>query len=763
MFVDALWRRTGLGAVLLRRLAEAARHAGVRRLAGDVPRSDVAMLGLLEELGLEYEEQLTAASVHASFAVQETDAYLDALLADQRAAARVSVAPFLCPRSIALVGASDKPGSIGALLLANLLASGFTGPVYLVNPRHQVIQGDARLPGPGLLPPAARPGTGGRPRAAGGRGRRPGRPAGDPGGMRDLGRVRRDGAEGRVLQDELRHRARAAGVRLIGPNCMGLLNGGPDPRFNATFSTVFPPPGRLAFVSQSGGLGLAALALFTGPSLGVSGFVSVGNTADLTPNDLLLYWDEDPATGLILAYLESVPDPRRFARIARRLSRHKPIVVVKSGRTGAGRRAASSHTAAMAARDTAVEALVHQAGVIRAGTLEEMFDVAAVMSSQPAPAGRRVAVLTNVGGPGILVADACEAAGLLVPELSHDIQTALRAGLPAQAAVGNPVDVVAGTSAEQYGRTMRLLGAAEEIDAIIAVFIPLGDTLAEDFAREIAAATAGLPGKPVIAVFMMAGPAPAGLSEAGIPVFARPEQAATALGHIARWAEWRARPAGHVVTPPGIDPGRGRAAISAMLASQPEGGWADAKTAGELLAAYGIAAARSRLVRTPAEAAAAQAEFGGPVVVKIAAAIHKSDVGGVALGIDSPHAAAEAVTAIRAILTEAGIAEHAAEFLIQEQIRDGVEMIVGVTHDPAFGPLVLAGLGGTFVEVLGDVAVRITPVSDTDVNEMLRSLRSYRLLTGYRQSPRWTWQPSPSSCTASVPWSRTSPRSPSST
>jgi acyl-CoA synthetase (NDP forming)/GNAT superfamily N-acetyltransferase len=763
VFVDALWRRTGLGAVLLRRLAEAARHAGVRRLAGDVPRSDVAMLGLLEELGLEYEEQLTAASVHASFAVQETDAYLDALLADQRAAARVSVAPFLCPRSIALVGASDKPGSIGALLLANLIASGFAGPVYLVNPRHQVIQGVpaypdlAACPQPPDLVLVAVP----APLVAG---------VVDQAGRLGIRAVcvisagfAETGAEGRVLQDELRHRARAAGVRLIGPNCMGLLNGGPDPRFNATFSTVFPPPGRLAFVSQSGGLGLAALALFTGPSLGVSGFVSVGNTADLTPNDLLLYWDEDPATGLILAYLESVPDPRRFARIARRLSRHKPIVVVKSGRTGAGRRAASSHTAALAARDTAVEALVHQAGVIRAGTLEEMFDVAAVMSSQPVPAGRRVAVLTNVGGPGILVADACEAVGLLVPELSHDIQTALRTGLPATAAVGNPVDVVAGASAEQYGRTMRLLGAAEEIDAIIAVFIALGDTLAEDFAREIAAAAAGLPGKPVIAVFMMAGPAPADLSEAGIPVFARPEQAATALGHIARWAEWRARPAGHVVTPPGIDPGRGRAAISAMLASQPEGGWADAKTAGELLAAYGIAAARSRLVRTPAEAAAAQAEFGGPVVVKIAAAIHKSDVGGVALGIDSPHAAAEAVTAIRAILTEAGIAEHAAEFLIQEQIRDGVEMIVGVTHDPAFGPLVLAGLGGTFVEVLGDVAVRITPVSDTDVNEMLRSLRSYRLLTGYRQSPRWTWRPSPSSCTASVPWSRTSPRSPSST
>jgi acyl-CoA synthetase (NDP forming)/GNAT superfamily N-acetyltransferase len=735
VFVDASWRRAGLGALLLSRLAEAARHAGVRRLAGDVPGSDVAMLALLEELGLEYEEQPTAASVHASFAVQETDAYLDALLADQRAAAQVSVAPFLSPRSIALVGASDKPGSIGAVVLANLLASGFTGPVYPVNPRHQVIQGVTCYPDLSSCPQRPDLALVAVPaRLVAGVVDQAGRL-----GIRAMCVISAGFAEtdanGRVLQDELLHRARAAGVRLIGPNCMGLLSGGPDPRFNATFSTIFPPPGRLAFVSQSGGLGLAALALFTGPSLGVSGFVSVGNAADLTPNDLLLYWDVDPGTSLILAYLESVPDPRRFARIARHLSRHKPIVVVKSGRTGAGRRAASSHTAAMAARETAVEALVHQAGVIRAGTLEEMFDVATVMSSQPTPAGRRVAVLTNVGGPGILVADACEAAGLLVPELSHETQSALRAGLPAEAAVGNPVDVVAGTSAEQYGSTLRLLGAAEEIDAIIAVFIPFGSTLAEDYAREITAAVAGLSDKPVIAVFMTAGPAPAGLSEAGVPVFTRPEQAAVVLGHIARWAEWRVRPAGHVVTPPGIDPSRGRAVTNAMLASQPGGGWADAKTAGELLAAYGISAARSRLVRTPAQAAAAQAEFGGPVVVKIAAAIHKSDVGGVTLGVDSPQAAADAVTAIRANLTEAGVAEHAAEFLIQEQIRGGVEMIVGVTHDPAFGPLVLTGLGGTFVEVLGDVAVRITPLSNTDVDEMLRSLRSYRLLMGYRQSP----------------------------
>ncbi|MBV9208292.1 MAG: GNAT family N-acetyltransferase [Actinobacteria bacterium] len=734
LVVDASWRRAGLGTLLLYRLAEAARHAGVRRLAGDVPRGDAAILGLLEELGLEYTEQVTAATVHASFAVQETGAYLDALLADQRAAARVAVGPFLCPRSIAVVGAGDNPGSVGGLLLANLLDSGFTGPVYPVTPRHQVVQGLTAYPDLGSCP--ARPDlalvavpapvVSGVVEQAGAVGVRA--VCVISAGFAEIG------GPGRELQEELRSRARAAGVRLVGPNCMGLLNGGPDPRFNATFSQAFPPPGRLAFVTRSGGLGLAALALLAGPSPGVGGFVSVGNTADLTPNDLLLYWDSDPGTDVVLAYLESVPDPRRFARIARRISRHKPIVAVKAGRTGAGRRAASSHTAALAAGETAVEALFHQAGVIRAGTMEEMFGVAAILSAQPVPAGRRVAVVTNGGGPGILVADACEAAGLLVPELSAGIQTALRAGLPSQASVRNPVDTVASATAGQYGQALRRLLAAEEIDAIIAVYIP-AFTAAEEVAREIAAAAAAGPAKPVIAVFLTAGPAPAGLSDAGIPSFTYPEEAAAALGQIARWAEWRARPAGHVVTPPGIDPGRGREVVGKILAGQPGGGWASAGAAVRLLAAYGIPAVRSRPVRSPEQAAAAQAELTGPVVVKIAAAIHKSDVGGVALGITTPQAAAEAVTAIRAELAEAGLAAQADEFLVQEQISDGVEMIIGVTHDPAFGPLVLAGLGGTMVEVLGDVAVRITPLSDTDVDEMLRSLRSYRLLTGYRQSP----------------------------
>ncbi len=318
---------------------------------------------------------------------------------------------------------------------------------------------------------------------------------------------------------------------------------------------------------------------------------------------------------------------------------------------------------------------------MRVGTLEEMFDLAAVASSQPPPAGRRVAVLTNGGGPGILVADACGAAGLLVPALAGHTEAALRADLPPQAATGNPVDMSAGATARDYGRCLRILAAAE-VDAVIVVFIPPFLTRAEDVAREIAAAAGSLPAKPVVAVFMTAGPVPGSLPQAGIPAFTYPERAAAALGHLARWAEWRAQPPGRIITPPGMDSGLGRAVARKILAGQPGGRWADSADATELLAAYGIPVVRTREVSTPDEAAAAQAELGGPAVVKVASAIHKSDVGGVALGIVTPQAAAAAVTAIRAALTGAGIPEHAAGFLVQEEIRDGVEMIVGVTMTP---------------------------------------------------------------------------------
>jgi len=503
VFVDPAWRRFGLGTTLVRHLAEMAHHAGIRRLRSDVPADDEALPKLLKDLGLEYEAQETGPLIHASFVVHETDAYLDAVLADQRAGARTALEPFFRPKTIALVGASDDPTSIGRLLLTNIESSGYTGTLYPVNPHHDVIGGLEAFPSLRSCPTSPDLAVVAVPASAVAQVVDDAAAAAVKALCVITSGFAEVGPDGRARQDDLVRRARQGGVRLIGPNCMGLANGGPEPRFNATFSPAFPQAGRLAFISQSGGLGLAALALLTGPEVGMSGFVSVGNTADLGPNDLLLFFDDDPATDLVLAYLESVPAPRQFARVARCVSRRTPIVVIKSGRTKAGRRAASSHTAALAAGDAAVDALFHQAGVIRADTLSEMFDVGSLLSTGAVPTGRRVAVLTNGGGPGILVADACETSGLLVPALSESTQAALRSWLPAEAAVGNPVDMVSTASAQDYGRAIRELGAAREVDAVVTVFIPPFLTQAEDVAREIAAAGRELaPATLVAAVFM---------------------------------------------------------------------------------------------------------------------------------------------------------------------------------------------------------------------------------------------------------------------
>lgn len=640
---------------------------------------------------------------------------------------------FLRPGSIAVVGASEQPSALGGLLFANLLASGFDGTLYPVNPKHHRVRGVVAYPDLSSCPATPELVVVAVPAPV------------VAGIVKEAGKVgakaicvisagfAEAGDEGRELQADLVNQAREAGVRLIGPNCMGLANAA-DPRFNATFSPTIPSPGRMGFMTQSGGLGIAVLALLNRSGLGLSAFVSVGNAADVGPDDLLEYFEGDAATSVVLAYLESVPDPPRFAQVARRLTRHKPLVVLKAGRSDSGRRAAASHTAALAAGEQVVQALFHQTGVLRVDTLAQMVDVGAVAARYRTP-GRRVAVLTNVGGPGILAADACEAAGLTVPELAASTRRDLRARLPALASVANPVDMIAGASTEDYGRSLGVLMEAEEIDAVIVVFTALSTALADDVARQVVAAAERSPDKAVVATFLTAGPLPGVLFEAGIPCFSSPEGAATALGRVAQWAEWRRRPPGRLLTPAGIDRARAAAAVAGALDRSSPGGWAEVGTASELLEAYGIALVGWRRVTTPEEAATAQVELGGKVAVKIAAPIHKSDVGGVLLDIEGPQAAAAAVTAIRTALAEADMADQGRELVVQEQVRDGLEMIVGVVRDRSFGPLVLTGLGGTTVELLGDVALRLAPLTDLDVEEMLRSLRCYPMLTGYRNRP----------------------------
>ena len=737
----------GIGSALVREVALRAGETGITRLSGDILGSNTRMLNLVRQLGLEYESGDDGSVVRSDLETRLTERFLAVIDDEERAAASAAIARFLRPESIAVVGASRDRRAIGGLVFDNALRGGFQGVVYPVNPNSGAVQGVATYPTLSDCPsvpdlvmvcvPA--PMVNDVVEEAGRL------------GVKAVCVISAGFAEvdgGVPLQDELLARARSHGMRLVGPNCMGLMNGRPGIRMNTTFSTTFPRPGRVSMSSQSGALGLAVLEHVERLGLGISTFVSVGNKADLSGNDLLLYWEEDEDTDVILMYLESFGNPRRFSRIARRISRSKPIVAVKSGRTGAGERAASSHTAAISAGDTAVRALFGQAGVIRTDTLEELFDVATMLSSQGLPRGRKVAVLTNAGGPGILAADALESNGLEVPELSERTVAQLAEFLPAEAGMRNPVDMIASASPDAYLRAMSVLGNADEVDALFVIFIPTGTTSSDDVARALVAAKTELPADvPVISVFMSASGIPDALEGAGIPSFAFPEAAARALGRVADYARWRRRPLGEIVEPAGIDRDAARRVVDRVLAGSDApspararagddaGRWCSTEEAAEILAAYGVTSARSALVTSADEGAALQRDWGVPVAVKVAAAIHKADVGGLALDLRSGAAVAEAIGRIERNLHAHGLAEHVGGYLVQEMIDEGIEMVVGVTHDPSFGPIIVTGMGGTLVELLRDVAVRITPVTDQDVPEMLGELRMAPLLRGYRGSP----------------------------
>jgi acetyl coenzyme A synthetase (ADP forming)-like protein len=756
----------GVGTALVRHVAEAAYEAGVETLTGEVLADNARMLNLIREIGLSYDsarENVGGGSiVRADFGLELTEGFLQVVAEDERKAAEAALTRFFHPERIAVIGASRDKRAIGGLVFDNLLQGGFHGVVYPVNRSSTYVQGVAAYPSLSACPevpdlvivcvPAPYVND-----------------VVDEAGELGVRAVcivsagfSEAGPEGEERNADLMARARGHGLRIVGPNCMGLMTGRGDIRMNGTFSRTFPAEGRMAFSSQSGALGLAVLEHVHQLGLGISTFVSVGNKADISGNDLLLYWEHDPDTDVVLLYLESFGNPRKFSRIARRISRRKPIVAVKSGRTSAGVRAASSHTGALAAGDVAVDALFRQTGVIRTDTLEELFDVATLLSSQPLPAGRKVAIVTNAGGPGILAADACESNGLDVPALSDDTRDQLRTFLPPEAGINNPVDMIASASAEGYGRAIRVLGNAPEVDTVFVIFIPAGTTDSAEVASALAEARRDIPDDvTVLSVFMSARGVPDELSEARIPSFAFPEDAARALGRVVRYAGWRARPLGAVVRPHDTDADRARSIVDAALrdsaepassgstrligrahastvaeATPSEGrsAWLTAAQAEDVLAAYGVPLARSRVVATPDEGAAAQAEFGTPVAAKAAAPIHKTDVGGIRLGLDTPEQVAGAIGEIRDALIAADLEQHADAFLIQEMITDGIEMVVGVSSDPSFGPIVMTGMGGTLVEMLKDVSVRITPLTDVDVDDMLDQLRMKPLLTGYRGS-----------------------------
>ncbi len=533
------------------------------------------------------------------------------------------------------------------------------------------------------------------------------------------------GPEGVERQRRLLTLARAHGARLVGPNCLGIAV--PPIGLNATFAPRQLPPGSIGFSSQSGALGLALLEKAAERNLGFSGFVSVGNKADVSSNDLLEWWEEDDATNLVLLYLESFGNPRKFARLAARVARQKPILAIKSGKTGAGARAAGSHTAALAGSETAVEALFRQAGVLRAGTLEELIDAATLLSRQPLPAGSRVGVVTNAGGLGILCADACEAAGLSLPELGADTQAALAELLPVEASAANPVDLLGSATASTYAEALPHLLRDPALDALIVLFVPPVVAGADEVAAAIRAAVeAEAPlDKPVLAVVVSAEGTPAALRDEGCPVasFPYPESAAHALGLAVKRAEWLRRPAGATPVLDGIDLPRAREVAAAALADADDV-WLEPATVAALLGAFGIPLVAERVAETVAEAVAAADELGYPVVVKTAAAgAHKTESGGIALGLASADEVRAAVQRI------------APPVLLQPMIPHGVELLAGVVQDPVFGPLVAFGPGGVLAELIGDAGFRIAPLTDVDAEELVLGGKAGRLVRGFRGAP----------------------------
>ncbi|HET7112518.1 MAG TPA: acetate--CoA ligase family protein, partial [Pyrinomonadaceae bacterium] len=544
------------------------------------------------------------------------------------------------------------------------------------------------------------------------------------------------GAEGKARQAELVSVCRGAGMRLIGPNCMGIANTNPKVLLDATFAPGVPPRGRVGFSSQSGALGLAIMEFANSLGLGISTFVSVGNKADISGNDLLRYWESDDDTDVILLYLESFGNPKKFSEIARRVGRKKPIAVVKSGRSAAGARATSSHTGALiAASDVTVDALFRQAGVVRTDTLAELFDVASLLANQPLPRGPRVGIITNAGGPAILCADACEARGLEVPVLTSASQAQLREFLPAGASVGNPVDMIASAPAEHYRRAIEIVGTDENVDSLIVIFTPPLVTRAEDVARSVIEGVQQIDNdKPVLSVFLSAHAAPMELQAPNvrIPSYAFPETAAIALARAARYRQWRDRRETYPARFENIRTDEAASVVAAAL--NREEGWLQPDEVAQLCACYGLPLIEQRVVATAEDAAAAAAEMGGEIALKAIAPglVHKTEAGAVRLRLHDPEAVRTAAREMSERLDERGFPPSG--FVVQKMAQRGVEMLVGVVHDPQFGPVVACGAGGVQVELLKDVSVRLSPLSNEDAAEMIRGLRTYPLLKGFRGS-----------------------------
>jgi acetyl coenzyme A synthetase (ADP forming)-like protein len=704
----------GIGTRLLERLAVHASAAGIEEFVAEVLPRNAAMLRVLDDAGFETVRTLQGGIVEVVLHLDTTrPAVVERRDERDHIAVAASLKPFFEPRSVAVIGASARRGTIGGELFRNILAADFAGAAYPINRAGEAVGGVPGYPDIADVPVVVDLAVICVPGALVLDATRTALASGVKAVCVISAGFAETGAEGQSRQDELLALVRAHGARLIGPNCLGVASNAT--RLNATFARRCAPAGRIGFSSQSGALGLALLEEADARGLGLSSFVSIGNKADVSSNDLLEYWQDDPNTDVVLLYLESFGNPRKFARVASRVARAKPILAMRSGTSRSGARAASSHTAALAGSDAAVEALFWQAGVLRARTLEELLDAAVFFSTQPLPRGNRVAVVTNAGGLGILCADACEAAGLSLPPLAPATVAALQRVAPAEASSANPVDLLGSATAGTYEVALPIVLADPGIDAVIVLFVPPVVATTADVAAAIARASAGAD-KPVLPVVISADGSPAGS-------FTYPESAARALGLAARRAAWLRRPVSDPPRLDGIDQGKAGEIVQTALA-ETEDLWLEPSDVRALLDAYGLPLVGEAYATDSDEAVAAAFDLGYPVVVKTAAAgAHKTESGGV-------HVDLRDETAVRNACAAVG-----GPVLVQRYVTGGVELLAGAIQDPVFGPLVAFGPGGVYAELIGSTRFALAPLGEIDVDELASSGKAGTLVAGWRGAP----------------------------
>jgi acyl-CoA synthetase (NDP forming)/RimJ/RimL family protein N-acetyltransferase len=727
----------GIATLLLEHLVSIARQRRLTAFAAETLPDNVAMQRVFADAGLPVERQFADGVVELVMPLPghdggQLDHYLDAVAGRASRADVASLAHLLLPESVAVIGAGRRRGSVGREILHNIVAGGFAGRVYAVNPRGESMEGltclasAADLPlGIDLAVIAVPPSE--VPTVASACGRA---------GVHALIVITASLGGGGA---DLLAICRRYGMRLVGPNCFGVAS--TPAHLNATFAAGAPAPGTAGLVMQSGGVGIALLEHLRRLGIGVTSFASVGDKYDVSSNDMLTWWERDEQTKLAVLYVESFGNPRAFARTARRVGRKLPVLTVIGGRSAAGQRAAASHTAASATPLVTQEALFEQAGIIATHSLGELIEAAAFVSCQPLPSGRRVAIVSNAGGAGVLAADACGDAGLAVATLGERTQRRLARLLPAGAAVAGPVDASATVSVKAFRACLEMVAADDGVDAVLAIGVP---TAVADVSAAILTAQLD---KPLVAALLdqaaavslvpasdgaTAGNAAGETDKSRIPVYSYPESAATALAHAVRYREWRDAQQGHVPELDDIDATGARALISEFLTANPDGGWLAAADAATLLASYRIPVVTTRSGTSLDEVLKVAADLGGHVVLKAEAPglVHKTDAGAVKLDLRTGAEVANAYAEL-----DVAFGPRLSRVLVQPMFAGAVETIVGVVQEPVFGPLIVFGLGGVATEVLGDHTARLAPLTDTDAAEMISGVRAAPMLLGHRGSP----------------------------